>query len=52
MMNMKKKIIIVTILITLLLIIGLVAYSNDAIRFKISYEYINTVEYSNGKKIT
>lgn len=51
MMYMKKKIIIVTISITLLLIIGLVSYSNDAIRFKISYEYINAVEYSNGKKI-
>ena len=48
---MKKKIIIVTILIILLLLIGLIVYSNDAIRFKLSYEYINTVEYSNGKKI-
>ena len=26
-------------------------YQNDSIRFKLSYEYINLVEYNNGKKI-
>lgn len=49
---MKKKILISILVIFILLIIGgIVLYFNDALRFKLSYEYINFVEYSNGKRI-
>jgi len=51
-MCMKKKILISILVIFILLIIGgIVLYFNDALRFKLSYEYINFVEYSNGKRI-
>lgn len=52
-MDMKKKVIIISIL-SILLIIGLVVVVitlNDNLRFKLSYEYVNHLEYSNGKKI-
>lgn len=48
---MKKKLIIISIILVLLGIICFCLYQNDSIRFKISYEYINIVEYNNGKKI-
>lgn len=48
---MKKKLIIISCILLLLGIIGLILYSNDSIRFKISYEYINMMEYDNGKRI-
>lgn len=50
---MKKKIIIIIVCFLLGLIsgIGFYCYQNESIRFKLSYEYINYVEYSNGKKI-
>lgn len=48
---MKKKIIIISSILLVLGIICFCLYKNDSLRFKISYEYINTVEYSNGKKI-
>lgn len=48
---MKKKIIIISVILVLLGIISFCLYQNDSIRFKISYEYINMVEYNNGKKI-
>lgn len=48
---MKKKIIMISVILILFIILGIVFYSNDSIRFKISYEYINQVEYNNGKKI-
>lgn len=49
---MKKKVLISVIVIFVLLILGgIVLYFNDSFRFKLSYEYINYVEYSNGKKI-
>lgn len=49
----KKKIILITICLFLILIlgIGIYCYQNDSIRFKLSYEYINYIEYNNGKKI-
>ena len=49
---MKKKIlIVVTTIILLIGIITFLLYQNDSIRFKFSYEYINMLEYNNGKKI-
>lgn len=48
---MKKKIIVISILVCILIVIGIILYSNDEIRFKYSYEYLNKVEYTNGKKI-
>lgn len=49
---MKKKLFIITVIIVLLLsIIIFFLYQNDSIRFKFSYEYINIMEYNNGKKI-
>lgn len=48
---MKKKIIMVIIIIAVLGMIGFLLYSQDNLKFKISYEYINHVEYANGKKI-
>ena len=51
-MCMKKKIIIgVSIFVVAFIIGGFILYHNDSLRFKLSYEYINYVEYSNGKKI-
>lgn len=50
-MKMKKKIIVVVVIGVLLMLIGIFLYENDSIRFKLSYEYINQVEYNNGKKI-
>jgi len=49
---MKKRIfIIISILILLLVIMGFFLYKNDNFRFKLSYEFINFIEYNNGKKI-
>ncbi len=48
---MKKKLIIIMVVIGILLASGILLYTNDSIRFKISYEYINQIEYNNGKKI-
>lgn len=49
---MKKKMICGSIIVLMLLVlIGVILYQNDSFRFKISYEYINYVEYNNGKKI-
>ena len=49
---MKKKIIIIIpIIIILVSIICFVTYQDDQLRFKLSYEYINYMEYDNGKKI-
>lgn len=49
---MKKKVFIIIIIILIILGIGCFClYQNDSIRFKYSYEYINMIEYSNGKKI-
>lgn len=49
---MKKKVFIILIIILIVLGIGFFClYQNDSIRFKYSYEYINMIEYSNGKKI-
>ena len=51
-MYMKKKIIIIIpIMIILVSIICFVTYQDDQLRFKLSYEYINYMEYDNGKKI-
>lgn len=50
-MVMKKKCIIIGIILLILILIGVLLYHNDAIRFKISYEYMNIVEYNNGKTI-
>ena len=49
----KKRIVGIIIATILLLIIGIIfiVWSNDSLRFKFSYEYINYVEYDNGKKI-
>ena len=48
---MKKRWIVIGIIILIFLFIGLFCYSRDNIRFKISYEYINNIELTNGKKI-
>lgn len=48
---MKKKILIISGIILLLIICLLYCYSRDNIRFKISYEIVNYSEYSNHKKI-
>lgn len=48
---MKKKLIIIISIIIVLLGIGLLCYFNENIRFKISYEYLNIVEDSNGKTV-
>lgn len=48
---MKKKIITIGIIILVLSIMGLYCYKRDNIRFKMSYEFINQVELTNGKKI-
>lgn len=48
---MKKKLIIIGTILLCLVVIGIFLYSQDNIRFKISYEYVNLSEYSNGKKI-
>lgn len=48
---MKKKIIIISSILLIIGIIGFCLYQNDSIRFKFSYEYINMMEYNNGKKI-
>ncbi|MBE6146848.1 MAG: hypothetical protein E7168_00780 [Firmicutes bacterium] len=48
---MKKKLIIILTVIIVLLGIGIYIYSRDNLRFKISYESINNIEYTNGKKI-
>ena len=51
-MYMKKKIIIIIpIMIILVSIICFVTYQDDQLKFKLSYEYINYIEYDNGKKI-
>lgn len=48
---MKKSLIIVGIIILFLVIIGFYCYSRDNIRFKLSYELVNKMELTNGKKI-
>lgn len=48
---MKKKIIIIVCILLVFIITGIICYKTDSIRFKITYEYINYMEYSNGKKI-
>ena len=48
---MKKKIFIIGIISLIIILIGIICYSSDSIRFKVSYEYINIVEYDNGKTI-
>lgn len=49
---MKKKIVIISaIVITLCSIFFIIYNCNDQFRFKLSYEYINLVDYNNGKKI-
>ena len=48
---MKKKIFIIGIISLIIILVGVICYNNDSIRFKISYEYINLVEYNNGKTI-
>lgn len=49
---MKKKILLICGIIVFILGITIFfLYQNDSIRFKFSYEYINLVEYKNGKKI-
>ncbi len=48
---MKKKIMMIVIIGMICILLGIFLYSNDSIRFKLSYEYINQVEYNNGKKI-
>lgn len=49
---MKKKIIIfISLAIILLIAIFLIVNNNDQLKFKLSYEYINYMEYNNGKKI-
>lgn len=49
---MKKKIIIViTSIIIILTVLVIVIFVNDELRFKLSYEYINYMEYDNGKTI-
>jgi predicted bacteriocin transport accessory protein len=52
-MKNKKIIIALTIFFILALITGIIfyCYQNDNIRFKLSYEYVNYIEYTNGKKI-
>ena len=49
---MKKKIIIIISIILIISLIFTIIYkTNDQFRFKLSYEYINLVDYDNGKKI-
>ncbi len=49
---MKKKcIVIVSILLIVFFIIGITLFFCDNVRVKFSYEYVNYVEYSNGKTI-
>ena len=48
---MKKKFIIVGIVALVITLICVYGYSRDNIRFKMSYEVNNNMEYSNGKKI-
>lgn len=48
---MKKRIIIISLILLILGIIGFCLYQVDSIRFKFSYEYINMMEYGNGKRI-
>lgn len=48
---MKKKIIITSIILIIVTITCFCLYQVDSIRFKFSYEYINLLEYNNGKKI-
>lgn len=52
-MDMKKKKILISSLIIFIILIlgGIVLYFNDSFHFKLSYEYINYVDYNNGKKI-
>ena len=48
---MKKKVIIIGGIILFFVLIGLYCYSKDNMRFKFSYELVNRLELSNGKKI-
>ncbi len=49
----KKRIIIVVIVVLLTILVGSrIILKTDSIRFKFSYEYINYMEYENGKKIS
>lgn len=48
---MKKKLIIILCILITLFLVGFLLYKVDSIRFKFAYEYMNYVEYDNGKKI-
>lgn len=48
---MKKKLIIIGIIFIIFMLIGLYCFNNDKLRFKMSYEFANSYEYSGGKKI-
>lgn len=48
---MKKKILIITVIIVIISIVAIITYTDAELHFKISYEYINYIEYNNGKKI-
>lgn len=47
----KKGLIIGIFLLVIIFVSIIIIYTNDNLRFKLSYEYINLVEYSNGKTI-
>lgn len=47
----KRVFIIIGIMILVLSLIIFCLYQVDSIRFKFSYEYVNMLEYNNGKKI-
>ena len=49
---MKKKIIIVLVIVIIILISGIIVYSQDNLRFKLTYESLNRIEYTNGKTIS
>ena len=48
---MKKFFLISGIIFIVLLVLSLYVFSKDNIKFKFSYEMVNTTEYSNGKRI-
>lgn len=48
---MKKKYIIIGFILLIFILMIIVICNNDAVRFKLSYEYMNIVEYNNGKTI-
>lgn len=48
---MKKKLIVIGLIVFVFAGIGIFCFLNDNIRFKISYEFLNLVEDSNGKNV-